>query len=436
MEFCTIFDYDSCGQGNYRIPALTVTKSGVVVACADERYYGGGDNPNRIDKVVRRSLDGGKTWSEKIVAVREYGDSRLNASAAIDPALLYDDVNDRIYMLYDHTPSGVGILNCVKGVGEDEQGHRYIVGNGVTYTAKDGKLFDGDKATDYEIDSDGNVYLKSQYISNIFIGDGVFKEVETFYLMLCYSDDGGETWSTPISLNRQIKSDDMSFIGTGPGAGLAISNGRYKGRLVFPIYYNKGRGRVLKLSCAVIYSDDGGKSWKMGDTPNHCRKRLGIFNISDKSVLPGECLSESQVIQLKDGGLRIFMRNHSGKKRVAVADSDDGGETWHSFRFDPVLRQCICQLSVINATDGDKPCVVFLNAAHTSKRQNGVIRLSYDEGKTWKYSATLKQGEFVYSSMAQLPDGDIGVLLEPHTSHERIDWVKVNLDWIKENDNG
>ncbi|MGN0797100.1 MAG: exo-alpha-sialidase [Christensenellales bacterium] len=433
MEFIKLFDKESCGQGNYRIPAVVVTNNGVVVACADERYYGGGDNPNRIDKVVRRSLDGGKTWGDKIVAVREYGESKQGASAAIDPTLLYDGEKGRIYMLYDHTPAGVGILSCVSGVGEDEHGYRYIIGQGERFTARDGKLYSGDTATDYEIDEDGNIYQKSQYVSNIFIGDGIFKEQSTFYLMLCYSDDDGLTWSKPVCLNHQVKTDDMSFIGTGPGVGVKIEQGKYAGRLVFPIYYNKGKGRVLRLSCAVIYSDDGGNSWKMGDTPTHCRKRLGLFSCKDKSVLPHECLSESQLINLQEGGLRLFMRNHSNKKRVAVADSYDGGESWTNFCFDDALKQSICQLSVINAVDGDKPCVVFLNGADSKKRRNGVIRLSYDEGKTWAYSATLREGEFVYSSMVQLPSGDIGVLFEPSTLHESIDWTIVSLDWIKEN---
>ena len=46
---------------NYRIPSVITTKHGTVVACADERFFSAADFPNRIDKVLRRSEDGGRT---------------------------------------------------------------------------------------------------------------------------------------------------------------------------------------------------------------------------------------------------------------------------------------------------------------------------------------------------------------------------------------
>src|SRR5690606_29223982 len=54
------------GQGGYhtyRIPSLLVTKSGAVLAFAEARKAGRGDSGN-IDIVMRRSDDGGRTWSE------------------------------------------------------------------------------------------------------------------------------------------------------------------------------------------------------------------------------------------------------------------------------------------------------------------------------------------------------------------------------------
>ena len=81
----TIFSKESGRAGNYRIPSIVKTKSGVLVACADERFFTGRDNPNRIDKVVRRSLDNGLTWEDQIVVVEEVGESMKDASAAIDP---------------------------------------------------------------------------------------------------------------------------------------------------------------------------------------------------------------------------------------------------------------------------------------------------------------------------------------------------------------
>ena len=83
MKFTTVFGPGTGGPSDYyRIPSMITTKNGVVVACADARFYTGSDNPNRIDKVVRRSLDSGETWSEYILAVEEYGKEKNSSSAA------------------------------------------------------------------------------------------------------------------------------------------------------------------------------------------------------------------------------------------------------------------------------------------------------------------------------------------------------------------
>lgn len=113
---------------NYRIPSMVVTNSGTIVACADARYFTGNDNPNRIDKVVRRSTDSGETWGEFILAVKEHGESKEESSAAIDPSMVYVPEINRIYMFYCYTPAGVGILNCVRSVGEDENGNPLVKG--------------------------------------------------------------------------------------------------------------------------------------------------------------------------------------------------------------------------------------------------------------------------------------------------------------------
>lgn len=434
-DYTKLFCKETCGQGHYRIPSIITTKHGTVVTAVDERFYGCGDNPNRIDKIVRRSKDNGKSWEEKIVVVEEVGNEKMKASAAIDPALLYDSQNDRIFMLYDHTPAGVGILSSRRGIGETAKGERLVYSGSQQYVVKGDTLYKDDEATQYKCDDKGNVYDGATYKGNYYVGDGEFKELETFFLMLCWSDDDGLTWSNPVCLNHQVKRANTSFLGVGPGIGIQIQNGKYKGRLVYPIYYNTGPGRNLWLSCAVIYSDDGGKTWNMGDTPNNNRKRLGIFNVKDKFLFPNECLTESQVIECRDGHLRIFMRNHAMKKRVAIADSYDGGESWQDFRFNDQLLQCICQLSIIQIDDGGRPATIFLNAATTNARKRGVVRLSYDDGETWEYGAIIREDEFVYSSMAQFSDGEIGIIYEPSTQHESVDFVKITTKWIKENNN-
>lgn len=76
-----------CGSKYYRIPALVTAADGTLLAVADRRNDSQADLPNKIDVVVRRSMDGGATWGEQIVIAQHtetagYGDAAL----VVDPA--------------------------------------------------------------------------------------------------------------------------------------------------------------------------------------------------------------------------------------------------------------------------------------------------------------------------------------------------------------
>lgn len=67
------------GYYTYRIPGLTVTPGGVVLAHTEARCGHGGDwDP--IDILMRRSLDGGQTWTPavKVVDRHDFGDGCIN----------------------------------------------------------------------------------------------------------------------------------------------------------------------------------------------------------------------------------------------------------------------------------------------------------------------------------------------------------------------
>lgn len=430
IKFKTVFGANTGGPSEfYRIPSMITTKTGVVVACADARYCTGADNPNRIDKVVRRSFDSGETWEKYIVAVQEQGTEKMHSSAAIDPILTYVKTTGRIYLHYCHTPAGIGIRNSKCCVGEDSEGYRIIESKFRKYILKDGFLYtQNGKKTKYEVSDNGDVLKNDKKVGNIYTGHS-FKETGTSTLMMCYSDDDGLTWSKPQSLNSQIKREYMSFIGPGPGNGIVIEHGEYKGRIVVPIYYGTKKF-PLCLSCCVIYSDDNGETWNLGETPNNTRlingKKVNHFKIKNE-----EMLTESQVIEQSDGTLKYFMRNHDPKRSVAVAYSKNGGESWFDFSLDDSLPQPICQSSVIKIENSDKPYVVFLNAADRNARKRGTVRLSEDDGETFTYSRVLKEDDFCYCSLALMPDGKVGTLFEPNQECKSIMFTKFSLDWIK-----
>lgn len=218
------------------------------------------------------------------------------------------------------------------------------------------------------------------------------------------SRDDGATWSAPVDITATTKRSHWPGIAHGPGVGIQLRSGR----LVVPCNeYADG------CRCLVIYSDDHGKTWRMGGTT-------------------GPRMSESQVVELADGRLMINMRSNRGKHCRAVAFSSDAGATWSPIQDEPALIEPVCQGSILRytpaAADG-KNRLLFCNPAHTTARVNGTVRLSYDEGRTWPIARTLVPGEFAYCCLTVLKDRTLGCLYETDHYH-RIRFAGFTLEWL------
>lgn len=437
-----IFHQDYEGIKSFRIPSMITTQKGTIIAGIDARIVASADNPNEIEAAIRRSFDNGETW-KPIQHISSYPGEGLDGAAAMDTSLLEDKETGTIFMIYCHTPGGIGLWQSVSGTGFTEDGKRKLFdkdGNEY-YLEKDKTVSDSQgNTTGYTVDDKGFVFKNNQTQGNIYYKQGVHPnesllEKRTSFLQLIKSEDDGATWSEPIELNPMVKEEWMCFIGSGPGQGIQLQVGKYKGRLVFPIYFSNEGGH---LSSACIYSDDHGRSWKCGESPNDGRILEGE-TLTAKTVNENkQYLTESQVIELPSGELRYFLRNHYTLKRTAIATSHDGGEKWGEVSFDMSLVDPISQSSVIRypSTGDGKTRVIFSNANHETDRKIGTIRLSEDGGKTWKYSKVVEEGMYGYSCLTVLQNGEIGLLYEKmndpnNWSDMDITFTTFTLDWIK-----
>ena len=60
--------------------------------------------------------------------------------------------------------------------------------------------------------------------------------------------------------------------------------------------------------------------------------------------------------------------------------------------------------------------------------------LSEDDGETFPYRRQLKEDDFVYSCITQLPNGNVAVLFEPDSKCRQILFAEVSVEWIKGQD--
>ena len=249
------------------------------------------------------------------------------------------------------------------------------------------------------------------------IEDGSPKGSRTVWVT--HSGDDGEAWSAPEEITSSTKEPGWTWYATGPGNGVQLKDGR----LVIACDH-KTSGR-REFWAHVIYSDDDGKTWRMGGSA-------------------GPETNESAVVQLADGSLLLNMRSYAGKNRRAVASSHDGGLTWSAIRLDPALIEPICEASFIRYTfvhKGGRNRLLFSNPADTV-RDRMTVRLSYDEGNTWPVARLVYEGFSEYSSLAVLSDGTIGLLYtrgpgQPSPENTwyppngaEVVFARFNLEWL------
>ena len=87
--------YDSYGVP-YRIPAITTTKRGHLIAVADRRYCGFDIGFGRIDLVARTSKNNGRTWAADTVIQRGSGVNDADDCGYGDAAIVADRTSRRV----------------------------------------------------------------------------------------------------------------------------------------------------------------------------------------------------------------------------------------------------------------------------------------------------------------------------------------------------
>ncbi|MFI5550362.1 exo-alpha-sialidase [Streptomyces sp. NPDC051738] len=199
------------GYACFRIPAITKTKDGTLLAFAEGRVLNCGDAAD-IDLVLKRSTDGGRTWGPLQVVNDGAGDTHGN------PAPIVDRETGRILLAETYntgrTDSGSCSVPCDRSP--------YL-----QYSDDDGKTWSKPRdLSDQILPADWNSWYATGPVHGIQLSKGkhagrlVFgvntetwngSRVSANHAALIVSDDGGDTWRAGAIDSWPIAADDGTF---------------------------------------------------------------------------------------------------------------------------------------------------------------------------------------------------------------------------------
>jgi sialidase-1 len=373
IEKTTLFEGGQGGYKLYRIPGIVVTKNGTILVYCEARKFTGGDW-DTIDVEMRRSTDGGKTFSDPVVIS---------------------------HVTVPITRSQVAI--------ERKQG----------------------KVTDVTYNNPVAIPDRNGVVHFLFCID----YMRVFYMR---SSDDGKTFTEPVEITAAFDKFrpeyDWRVVATGPGHGIQLTNGR----LVVPIWLalgTRGNGHGPSVD-STVYSDDHGATWHRGeiavpDTPESpSPNETNAVQLADGSVelnvrTAGKNLRT--IVVSKDGAtkwskprlqedlpdpicfaslVRLSTKKNGGKNRLLFSNPDN-----------------------LTRKDGkDLP---------GKDRRNLTVRVSYDEGASWTVKKPIEPDISGYSDLAVLPDGTIlcfyetGSQAPPNGTQTReLVLARFNLEWL------
>lgn len=299
-EFNYVFESGKEGYACFRIPAIVRAPSGALLAFAEGRKNGCSDTGD-VDLVLKRSEDGGKTWSPLQVVWNDAENTCGN------PAPVVDAKAGKIFLLStwnlgtDHERDIINLTSKdtrrVFVLSSSDDGKTWSNAREITRAVKP------DNWTWYATGPGAGIQLeKGRYKERLVIPcDHIEADSKKYYSHVILSDDHGETWklggTTPQDHVNECKVVELS------GGKLMLNMRNYDPR-------NKAR--------QVSISKDGGLTWS------------DLY--FDQTLIEPIC--QASIMKHRFPGdkknVLIFSNPASQEKRVnmTIRISYDEGKTW------------------------------------------------------------------------------------------------------------
>jgi sialidase-1 len=127
----------------------------------------------------------------------------------------------------------------------------------------------------------------------------------------------------------------------------------------------------------------------------------------------------------------LNIRHEGEPHQRAVVRGDDGVSGWGKVRFDAALPEPVCMGSLLTlGRPGDRPRnrLLFCNPHNPAgrERKNLTVKLSDDDGETWRYVRTLEPGPSAYSDLTNAGD-DVLCLYERSGT---LTLARFSISWV------
>jgi len=368
-----IFAAGEADYALYRIPGVVVTAKGTLLAYCEARKSSRGDW-GTIDVMLRRSTDGGQTWTPMRKIVEVDPETVQQNPVALAQKLAKPDevtVNNPVAVV-DHQTGEVHFLYCVE-------------------------------------------YARCYYMR---------------------STDDGRTFSEPVDItatfDRFREDYDWKVLATGPGHGIQLSG---NGRLIVPVWLSTGTGGHAHRPSAVsvIYSDDHGKTWERGEiVVAHPQP------INPSETVAVELADGRVMLNIRHEGRRRGEKERYRAVSISDDGVTGWSEPRYDQALpEPICMGSIVRLSKRPEYRKNRILFAQPHNEKDRARRNVSVKLSYDEGKTWPIMRTIEPGVSGYSDLAVGPDGMIYCFYERgsingHYQPQHLCIAKFNLAWLTE----
>jgi sialidase-1 len=369
-----LFEARTRGYHVFRIPGLVVTRAGSVLAWGEARKGKGGDwDP--IDICMRRSTDGGDTWSEPYLAMDH---TRFSADMPTNNFVCTADLQTgEVHVLFSVNYARVFSMKSTDD------------GRSFTDPVEVTRVFESFRSTyPWRVVACGPGHglqaRSGRLIVPVWMSTGAGTEFGTGKLghrpsvvAVVYSDDHGATWKP----GDFVFPDEYPFRNPSETVAVELSDGR--------ILLN-ARTESYSHRRAVSVSSDGVAGWS---TPEF-----------DYRLVDPICMAS--IIGLDLPTRAIVFANPAVLERTMKGGPGDRG---------------------VMPEELGKPF----------DRKHLGIRLSEDDCRNWRWSRRLEDGPSGYSDLAVLPDGTILCFYECGIVERMYDdrglcLARFTVDWIKE----